>query len=105
MRGEDVVELFENKVLRNYLCASAKNFSRNPELQEDLLQEAWLRICEKPAGRTIKYYIHQGYCAMDSAYRKELRTRRLSKDAIHKRSKRREKKAEEIYQKVSEKGV
>ena len=77
MRGEDVIVLFENTILRNYLCASAKNFSRNPELQEDLLQEAWLRICEKPAGRDIKFYIHQGYCAMDNAYRKELRYRKI----------------------------
>ena len=77
MRGEDVVVLFENKVLRNYLCVSAKNFSRNPELQEDLLQEAWLRICEKPAGRDIKFYIHEGFLAMNSFYRKELRQRKI----------------------------
>ena len=97
MRGEDVVVLFENTVLRNYLCASAKNFSRNPELQEDLLQEAWLRICEKPAGRDIKYYIHQGYCAMDNAYRKELRMRRIGKNAIKCQMYRRHKKAKKEY--------
>ena len=82
MHGEDVIELFENKILRNYLCSCARNFSRNPELQEDLLQEAWLRICEKPAGRDMIYYIHQGYCAMDNAYRKELRYRKMKNKSL-----------------------
>ena len=97
MRGEDVVKLFENKILRNYLCASAKNFSRNPELQEDLLQEAWLRICEQPAGRDTHYYIREGYRAMDNAYRKELRMRRLGKNAVKCQMYRRRKKAKKDY--------
>ena len=82
MHGEDVIELFENKILRNYLCSCARNFSRNPELQEDLLQEAWLRICEKPAGRDIRYYIREGYNAMQLYYKKDLRHRKLTGNAI-----------------------
>ena len=97
MRGEDVVVLFENKVLRNYLCASAKNFSRNPELQEDLLQEAWLRICEKPAGRTIKYYIHQGYYAMEERYKRWLHYKKIGKNAVNCQLYRRRKKAKKLY--------
>ena len=103
MRGEDVVELFENTVLRNYLCSCAKNFSRNLELQEDLLQEAWLRICEKPAGRDVHYYIHEGFLAMNSLYRKELRQRRLSKDAIRMRYYRRKEKQQKLYKETCEK--
>ena len=96
MNGEDVLKLFENKILRNYLCSCSRNFTRNPELAEDLLQEAWLRICEKPAGRDIRYYIHQGYCAIEERYKRWLRYKKINKNAVNCRLYRRRKKVKKF---------
>ena len=84
MHGEDVTELFQNKILRNYLCSCARNFTRNPELQEDLLQEGWLAICEEPSGRSTRYYIHRAFLAMNRYYRKDLRQRKIKAESKRK---------------------
>ena len=98
MHGEDVTELFQNKILRNYLCSCARNFTRNPELCEDLLQEGWLAICEEPAGRSTRYYIHRAFLAMNRYYRRDLRQRKLKSKQIIDRMYYRRKKIKNIPQ-------
>jgi len=81
----------------------ANSFTRNPELREDLYQEAWLAVCEylsgiKPASEVYKggaaagvdeflsrdqhnaeFYFKVGCRAMDKLRKKEARHRELFK--------------------------
>ncbi len=73
MTGEQFTELYRNKLLRNYIVRSCWGFSRNQVIQEDLLQEAWMRIGALPSGRNLHYYLREGCQAMAAAYMREWR--------------------------------
>jgi len=79
MTGEQFFCVWENKELRQYLVDIAKSFSKNMTIQEDLLQEAWLRISQCDHDRTTKYYMNQGFKAIDNAYHLEWRAWRLTR--------------------------
>jgi len=79
MTGEDFMNVWNDIELRQYLVNVAKSFTRDKALQEDLLQEAWLRISQEDRDKTSDYYKAQGFKGMDAAYRKENRSTRLEK--------------------------
>lgn len=88
MYGEEFMEVFNNRTLRNYLVDICKAFTKNVTIQEDLLQEAWLRIGQCPAGYTIGYYMEQGFKGINNAYQKEWKSWRLTRQGkknLHKR--------------------
>jgi len=71
--------LWADTELRQYLVNVAKAFTRDKALQEDLLQESWLRISQCDRDKTCEYYKGQGFKGMDVAYRKEQRYMRLER--------------------------
>jgi hypothetical protein len=79
MTGTEFMEVWNDTELRQYLVNVAKAFTRDKALQEDLLQEAWLRISQEDRDKTCDYYKSQGFKGMDMAYRKERRNMRLEK--------------------------
>jgi DNA-directed RNA polymerase specialized sigma24 family protein len=79
MTTEQFMDLWEDKGLRQYLIGISKSFTKNMTIQEDLLQEAWLRISQAPAQKTREYYMNQGFKAIDNAYYKEWRAWRLQR--------------------------
>ena len=79
MTTEEFMALWNDTELRQYLVNVTKAFTRDKALQEDLLQEAWLRISQCDRDKTSDYYKAQGFRAMDTAYRKELRSVRLER--------------------------
>lgn len=103
MKKPEWWKICESPELEERFCEIAKSFTRNPELQEDLVQEAWLAVCEylsgiKPASEvykggaaagvdefqsrdqhTLKFYEKIGYRAMDRLRKKEARHRELFK--------------------------
>ena len=96
--------LCENPILRQYFLDLSKGMTRNPELQEDLYQEAWLRIGEyldkHPGGKTLEFYQKGGKRAMRAYYMREWRYWKrfgdyyFNKEALRKRIERAEKKFE-----------
>jgi hypothetical protein len=79
MTGEQFFEVWKNRELRNYLIDVCKSFSKNMTIQEDLLQEAWLRISQCSHDKTTRYYMNQGFKAIDNAYHIEWRGWRLTR--------------------------
>jgi DNA-directed RNA polymerase specialized sigma24 family protein len=77
MRTEFFMAVFDDQVLRSYLVNIAKAFSKNQTIQEDLLQEAWIRISLAPENKTTEFYMNEGFRAIDNAYHKEWRGWRL----------------------------
>ena len=84
----------DDSILRDYFWRTTGAFSKNLDTRRDLYQEAWLRIGQRAGQKTIEYYMHQGFLAMNSYYRAELRNQRLERygkdytktpDAIRKR--------------------
>jgi len=70
-------ELFEDPILRQYFSDICKAFTRIPEFQEDLYQEAWLRVGQCEEGLDLPYYMHEGFKAMNRYYIQEWRSWRL----------------------------
>lgn len=80
-------ELFADTALRQYLLNMCKAFTRIPEFQEDLYQEAWVRIGEAPGSKTPEYYMRCGFRAMNACYQRERRHwLRLRKGVDYKQS-------------------
>lgn len=73
MDGDKIFDLMNDQNLKGYLWLIAKTFTKNEELQRDLIQEAWIRISFCRADYTTEYYIAQGYKAIDAAYHREWR--------------------------------
>jgi hypothetical protein len=70
-------ELCEDPILRQYFSDMCKAFTHIPEFQEDLYQEAMLRLGACKAGLDTPYYMHEGFKAMNAAYMREWRQWRL----------------------------
>lgn len=82
LSGEQFLELYKNKWLRDYLIKAARAMAKkNNELFEDLLQEAWLRIDRNLSGLKLEYYAAEGYRAMRNYYMQEIRHWRLTRKA------------------------
>jgi len=79
MTTEDFMSLWSDTELRQYLVNVSRAFTKNIDMQEDLLQESWLRISQQPAQKTCEYYKNQGFKGMNNAYQKEWRSGRLEK--------------------------
>ena len=89
-------KICEDPELCSYFQEMARTKTHVPELREDLVQEAWLAICEylsgikPPAGKTsrgrdqktLEYYKNIGYQAMDKYRKREERYRELFKPWI-----------------------
>ena len=89
-------EILENPELYSYFQEMAQTKTHIPELREDLVQEAWLAICEYVSGikpsagkafnardqKTLEYYKNIGYQAMDKCRKREERYRNLFKPWI-----------------------
>ena len=79
MTTADFMTVWADTELRQYIVDVAKAFTKRIELQEDLIQEAWLRISQTPYQKTCEYYKNQAFKGMNNAYQKEWRTGRLEK--------------------------
>ena len=73
MNADCFFDVYNDTVLRQYLIDMCRAFSKLPESQEDLLQEAWIRIAESDADCTTEYYMHEGFKGMEAFYRRERR--------------------------------
>ena len=69
----------DDSILRDYFWRTTGAFSKNLDTRRDLYQEAWLRIGQRAGQKTTEYYMHQGFLAMNSYYRAELRNKRLER--------------------------
>jgi len=81
MSTEQWKELWDDDILRAYIARIVRSFSADEDLQEDLIQEAWLRIGQSEPGQPPEFYQHEGFKGMAAAYRREYRrwNRRLKK--------------------------
>lgn len=62
--------------LRQYIIDAAKQLTACPELQEDAMQEAWMRILEEPTGqRSIEWYADEARRAMKAQVMRDYRYR------------------------------
>jgi hypothetical protein len=71
MDGDNVAELMKNSWLNEALAKHARRYSKRVEDQEEYIQDAWLRIAEKPSGKTLKYYEEQGGKAIVASYMRQ----------------------------------
>ena len=101
MTGEQLVQLMQDPDLCECIHRIARRFSKCIEDQEEYIDDAWLRIAEKPQDKTQEYYEHEAFRAIDAAYHRkryanvekknpenlngisENRVKKLPKDAIH----------------------
>ena len=79
MTGEEFIKVWGDTGLRQYLVDVCRAFTKNETIQEDLLQEAWLRISQEPQDKTQEYYMRAGFKAIDHAYHVEWRAWRLER--------------------------
>jgi hypothetical protein len=68
MDGAEVAELMKNSCLNNELAKHARRYSKRIEDQEEYIQDAWLRISQHDAGKTVEYYEEQGRKAIVASY-------------------------------------
>ena len=81
MLGTEFVELFTtNKLLREYICRMARVHSNNATIQEDLIQEAWIRVSECPVGCDLGFYYCEAYRAIHACYCREWRSWKRGSD-------------------------
>lgn len=111
MTTEEWTKIHADPVVRQYFADMCKAFSRCPELQEDLLQEAWLRIGTCSPNRSRGYYMHEGFRAMNAYYQREWRSWRLvrngrdyshNREALRKRIERSQEKFRENVRKMGQ---
>jgi DNA-directed RNA polymerase specialized sigma24 family protein len=76
MDADCFFDVYNDLILRQYLIDTCKAFSKLPGIQEDLLQEAWMRIAESDADCVTDYYMLQGFRAIHAYYERELRYRK-----------------------------
>jgi len=79
MNAEEFIQIHNNIPLRQHLVDVCKAMSRCPELCEDLLQEAWMRIVEAESGKTDEFYLAEGVRAMRNCMDREKRYWRTKK--------------------------
>ena len=75
MTGEEFVELWKDKDLRQYIVNQARRHSKRRELQEEYVQEAWLCISCAPAGYDSMAYKEIAYRAIYSGYWNDYKNR------------------------------
>ena len=68
LNTEDFITLHNNKHLCQHLVDICKAMTRSPELQADLLFEAWIKIGDLLLGKTLKFYVGHGVNAMKDYY-------------------------------------
>jgi len=66
-------KLYKNRGLKTYLGKTANVKTHDPELKEDCLQEARLRISEAPLGQSLSFYQEEGAKAIDACRKREKR--------------------------------
>lgn len=73
MRTEYFMRHLYTPAMRQFVVDLARSFMSNPEDQEDLVQEAWMRIAEQDEDRTVEFYRNEAKRAMASAARRRYR--------------------------------
>ena len=72
MTGEEFFELYNKDTeLRQYIVDQAKRHSRNKDLQEEFVQEAWLYISLARPDMVTDEYQNIAYNAIRNLYRAE----------------------------------
>jgi len=71
MRTDWFMENLYTPRMRQYVIDTARTFSRNREIQKDLVQEAWLRVCQLEEDKTDEYYRREAYRTMDAFHHRE----------------------------------
>ena len=95
METGEWLDLWNDKILREYIIKICRSETNNEMIRDDLLSEAWLRIGECLAGYTTEYYMHQAAKAVHTAYMREWRYWKRTakaKEALRKRVQRNSKK-------------
>lgn len=83
MTGEEFMALWGNLELRQYIVDQAKRHSRNAELQEEFVQEAWMCISECERGcNTAEFYEVVALRAVQKLYQRERRYKKNEKRVI-----------------------
>jgi DNA-directed RNA polymerase specialized sigma24 family protein len=80
MTGNDIALLMANTAVKRALTKYARRHSGDPDSQHDFIQDAWLRIGESEAGKSVSYYIDIGRKEIHAAWKREYRDR---VDRIH----------------------
>ncbi len=84
MTDAEFAKFYENRELKTYLWKIANAKTHDPELKEDCLQEAWVRISEAAPGQPISFYQGEGYKAINACCEKQrrykLKQERLEKE-------------------------
>jgi hypothetical protein len=76
--GDIFIELWRDKSLRAFIIRQARRHSRYKDVQEDYIQEAWMRIGLCEGGASMEFYRIQALRAIQAAY--QMRRR---KDLFH----------------------
>jgi len=89
MTGDEFMQLWANTGLRQYIVDQAKRHSRNVELQEEFIQEAWMEISECPYEcKTLEYYQTVALRAVQKLYQRERRYKKNERRVIDEYSQR-----------------
>jgi hypothetical protein len=66
--GDKFIEVWNDKELRSYIRQQARRHSKYREVQEDYIQEAWMRIGLCESGASVTFYKIQALRAIQAAY-------------------------------------
>jgi hypothetical protein len=80
VKGEECERLFRNDlILRRYIIDMSQAFTKDKDLQDDLIAQAWCDLMEAPAECCTEYYMHHAFNSMNKCYMKEWRYRKACK--------------------------
>jgi DNA-directed RNA polymerase specialized sigma24 family protein len=82
MTGDEFVATWADRELRQYVVDQARRHSKNPEDQEDYIQEAWMRIAEADANKTEAYYEDEAYRAIHAAWKRDYRRKQAENGSV-----------------------
>jgi hypothetical protein len=83
MTGEELARLMENEYMQGALAKHARRYSKSIEDQEEYIQDAWLRISQKPGDKTFEYYEEQGRKAIHAANMRKWRVHAKKKRNVN----------------------
>lgn len=77
MTTDRFILVFANRDLKDHVKTESKRYTSDREIQRELEQEAWLRICAEPTGqKSTECYQEQAAIAINTAYMREYRNRK-----------------------------
>lgn len=68
MTGERLVELMQNKRMKQVVYKAARRYTKCPEDIEEYMDDAWMRIADCNDDKTDEYYERQARLAIKASY-------------------------------------